>query len=242
MMLVKSIKTHFPPALRTTLTTNTQFQAIGTVLAPDSSASYAFFKLNSILATGPSIQATTLVLPGAYGLVYPCGINYLLSTITNDNPMQAARAPYNQFLVLGSRIRLMMLTTGAGNTNPTQVVLLPSADNWIASGLAQTIENLLEQPYARSLVIPPLSTAKGLCLTNSCSTKKIFGLTRNLATNDDPWTGTATVQPLQIATWVIGFNNMGIGVTSAYVVDVQVSVEYDVILFGRNMFGSVAPI
>lgn len=239
----RSLNQHYPPALRTRLTMNTTFPMVGTAESPNNSATFAFFKQNSVLNCGPALQLANNVAPLAYSATFPSGINYLLSSSQNTNTLTAARAPYNQFLVMGSTIRLTMCTPSSVNANPIQVVIYPASENYLTSGMGQSIENLGEQPLSKRTVVPSVCTTRGITMKSSIQTGKLFGLTRQTATNDNFYTGEYNVDPVNLGTWIIGMNNLGSALnTEAFTVDCSVTVSYDIILFDRNLFGSVAPI
>lgn len=242
----KDISQHFPPALRTKLTMNTTFPMSGVTGGANNNATFAYFKHNSILNCGPSLQSTATLAPGDYTGTFPSGINYLLAQSQNTNTLTAARAPYNSFLVIGSSIRLLMTSDQAGNTHSVQAVIYKSSENYGGSsgpGIGQSVENLGEQPGAVSCLIPPETTSKAIILKTSSSTKKIFGLTRNVATNDKDYIGTWQTSPAGLSTYIIAMNNAGSGtINEPFDIECKVTIVYDVIFFDRNMFGSVVPI
>lgn len=242
-ILSRSLNATFPPFLRTTMTVHGTSSMAGT-LAPgtDGSATFHFFKLNSILSVGPSIQADVAAPPGAYAANYPGAIKYLLSSSTNTNPLQILGAPYALFLVIGSRITIKISRIESStDVQPIQFVLVPQSTDWSTLGMGQTVHNIGEQPYAVNTVIPPEITTKPVVVRSGITMKKLHGLTRDIATNDDDYTGIWNAGPTVLSNWLLAANT-NTQTSVAWNLTYEYTIDYDTVFSDRNMFGSGAPV
>jgi len=249
VLISKSIKEHYPPALRTTLTVNMPFginQAIGVGL--DNNSFYAAARANGLISTGVATGPGGTVL-AAYGANYPAGINYLLGNPTPGNVVaNTVTAPYSRYLVIGSRCRIRIYednntAIGAISNSVTRLMLIPFEGDVqaIANGITMPMGNWVEQPYVKSSIMPFQQTAGKYILTNHISTKKLFGINKNMTTDDTNYIGTYNTNPTLPWTWLFGINNLYPANTAALYFAVEMIVDYDIIFFERNVFKSVAP-
>jgi len=240
VLLAKSLKEHFPPALRTRLTTDASIIInipAGTILTDASVAAIAF-RGNSIIQVGPALGYNQNPL-STYALSYPAGIDYLLGQglLTNTSS-----APYRSFLVIKSWITVKLVESIAGATNDVaRAVLAPIAYDPQSSAITQFVANMIEQPYAKSRLIPLLVTIPdGIVLKNYMSTKKMYGINKNITTDDKDYVGSWNTSPTNPWTWLLMINNVG-PVITALNFTADVKITHDVIFFERNIFKSVAP-
>jgi len=237
----KSLDAHFPPALRTKLKMVTDFKVTGTVSTADGCASYFTFHGNNPGTVGPSIEASQNAAWGAYGVNFPAGLIYLMGTQSGSG---VAAGIYQSCLVLGSSIRIGIATdTATVNPSPIFMTVFPIADEQTGYKINYPVSNLAEQMYAKHILVPQ-NEAEQMILKNSCSTKKVFGFTRDIATNDDQLVCTMATgvlgAPQYPWNWTVGMRNADNGST-AWTLALDVEIVYDCIFYDRNIFSSQAP-
>jgi len=230
----------FPKFLRTVLAVSSTNYITLPSGGGDSSAMHLAFKQNCILNCGPASQLSDSTNFGSYATNFPVGINYLLGSSVFSNTQ---KAPYSRFMVVGSKITLKMIP---GNTvvEPLNLVLWPNVTiNQAASGsvsITQSINNLIEQPDSKYKMISEVA-AQQVVMTHRMSTKKAFGLTRNLATEDTPYTGNYNTDPANVCNWILSLNNATLSTIYQATLCVTWRIDYDVIFYDRNMFTSGSP-
>jgi hypothetical protein len=236
----RKLTEQFPAELRTTLSVVSSNEITLPIGTGDNCACHLAFKASCILNCGPAFQEDDAHAFAAYATNFPCGINYLLGAQTFSNTQ---KAPYSKFVVLGSKITLK-ICPNASAVNPVFLVLWPNTTiNQASAGsvmITQSVANLLEQPDSKYMVMSELYAADGLVMTHKMSTKRMFGLTRNLASQDITYTGNYNTDPAQIGNWVLSMNNANQAATSTGV-SLAWKIDYDVIFFNRNIFTSTAP-
>lgn len=246
VMLAKSLNEHFPPALRTKLTVNCPLNManVGGVGTVDGNCRFNIYKGNSIIACGPA-AADAGNAPGSYGNNYPAGIDYLLGNVIPGGVIgNAETAPYSRYLVIKSSI-IIRITPELGNINQAvRMTLTPFAGDAGAATviITQSNGNFVEQPYSKHRIVPfNVTSAVPVILKNSMSTKKIYGINKNVTTDDILFTGVYNTSPANPWTWIFGVNNSNNSLTTALSFTGDVRITYDVIFFDRNIFKSQAP-
>lgn len=239
--IAKSIYGQFPPILRTKLVANITTPFALTAGGADGNAGYLVWRGNGLIGVGPAGQASQAVPLGVYAAEYPTGLYYLLSS---DN-LGGSTAPYGVYQVIGSTI-VLRITTGSGTSNhPMQLVLLPQ-DGLVtlpAVGAQYTlnVQDLREQPYAVSTIIPPTMTAHAVVLRNSITTSKLLGI-NILSTGDDTLAGNYTANPTGHWHWLLGMRNADGNDTVASTIVISATITYDVLFSGRNLMRTSPPI
>lgn len=238
---IHTISTLFPPDLRTTMNIAYSFPIVGSAATADSCATFSFFRGNCIIQSGVAQIANINLAVPAYGASYPGGIRYLLASGSTTSATPSS-GPYNKYLVLGSKITIRITTEG--NTNhSTQWVLFPFSEEVSGKTWNLNTGSCAEQNYMKRLVCPGTLTNKALTLSHQISTKKMYGLSRNIATEDSDYCGdyasAPTVQTSWV--WVLATNNADGTNTQGFTCTATVNIEYDTIFFDRNLNFSSAP-
>lgn len=240
---------HFPPALRTTLTVNLPYFIGVAAGGVDGVGSYYAQRGNVITDCGlAAAQATTIPTPFTPYLpnIFPGGINYLLNKNPLLNQDNTQTAPYSRYLVLGSSINVRICNTpdGAGNivTPAMSIILVPISGNMNGKLAAMTVENYREQPYSKNRLMAPLC-GYPITMNHKMSTKKIFGLTRNLSTDDTEFTGDAGTAPVdsKVWNWMLAIQVADLGDTLGYSLSTVITTSFDIIFYERNLLKSINP-
>lgn len=236
----KTISTLFPSDLRTKLNIAYSFPITGTVGNSDSAATFCFFRGNCIVMSGQAqIAAINSVVP-AYGASYPGGIRFLLASGSTTSATPSS-GPYNKYMVLGSKIQIRINTEGSTN-HSTQHVLFPFSEEVSGKTWNLNTGSCAEQNYMKRIVCPGNLTNRALMLSHGMSTKKMYGLSRNIATEDADYAGDWQSAPLALASWVwVLASNNADGTTTGFSCTATVNIEYDTIFFDRNLNFSSAP-
>lgn len=252
-MLVKSLNQVFPPNLRTTVKCSFNFSIEHEVAAPDSGATFHAFRGNAIINSGWSSTKFNATFP-AYQTSQCAGAYYLLSSERYDDsaPGLNNAAPYSRYMVLSSKINLKVISDETDtdgnlsvNRSGTTLVLFPYAGEVVGTGVTWLIpvNTCAEQTNAVKRITPSQMTGTALNITRKMSTKRVFGLSRNISTNDTAFTAAFNSAPPATNSWVwiLATNNVdGTNDLPTYFRGV-VTMEYDVIFYDRNLLLSTAP-
>lgn len=244
VMISRSIHEVYPPVLRTRLTAMVPFLVNPVSGGIDGNAFFTLIRGNGLIAIGPA-QAGSSVAFSTYSNNYPGGINYLLGNFSPGGVISnAVTAPYSRYLVIKSWITVKFTEELGANNHVVRAVLLPVNNDPqpLALGISQAVGNLREQNYSKDVLVPIVVTSsRATQLKNSISVKKIYGINKNLTTDDSTFVGNYSSDPLSAFTWLFAMNNVDPSVTSSYVFTCEAVVTYDVLFFARNVMKSVAP-
>jgi len=228
----------FPPMLRTKLKTVMYLDATSGTSGPDGRAHGIFYKLNSILNVGPA-QNYPLGTLGSYTANSPSGSYYLLGT---DKLLGNSSGIYQKFMVIASSCTITVSTQATSN-RALEIVLLPRSQE--AGADIMVTSQLAEQPYAKTMILPPVLNNIPKKLYSRISVAKLGGLTSLGTTNSDYVGGSiaygASVQdPPELYNWSFRAHNMD-GSDNGYALVVKAEVMHDVIFFDRNIATTSAP-
>jgi len=235
----------YPPILRTRLTAVTPFTILNPmqVVSIDGNASFVIWRGNGLINVGPA-QALAGVGFGAYAGNIPGGLNYLLGNFAPGGLItNTVNAPYYRFLVIKSWITVKFLEEFPGTNNHViRAVLLPVNNDvqGTTTGISQGMANMREQNYSRDVLVPINQTSHAMVLKNSISLKKLYGINKNLTTDDVEFTGNFNTDPPSTFTWVFGVNNADT-TGAAITLTCEAIVTYDCLFYNRNVMKSVTP-
>lgn len=253
LLLNKSINVRFPPCLRTTMHASYNVNVSPTDLLPDAGCNYYCFRGNCIIDCGVATTPYNNSFAGPYTLSQCSGSSLMISSERTLDALASSNqaAPYTKYMVLGSRIKLKFAsdTTGSRVENATALnaALIPYANELVGTSqiVQMPVNTIAEQSYAKSVLVPAVTTGKSIVLSNSITTKKIFGLTRNLSTNDEFFSGTYDSAPAADKTfvWLLAVNRCdNEAVSSQAEYGCRVDLYYDTLFYDRNMIMSNKPI
>lgn len=244
--LYKSLCTIFPKRMRTRLhfAWNVALNNLGT-------PQIYVFKGNDVLRCGPS-QALTGNISTSFSANNPSGLLFLLSS---NAVVTGAVAPYNQYRVYGSSMKMSIQPTTSAASAATyegvRAILLPASTDGEGSYnhtslSAQSTNSLLEQPKVRSVVLPKILTTKSVVLKATQSTQNQFGFRYPSTIEATPIldgqiSAAATYAlPQLIWNWVSFIRSADDN--ASVTADVQWDIHYDVEFFNRNTATSATPV
>jgi hypothetical protein len=212
------------------------------------------FKGNSVLSVGPSEQQSASGAYGTFGTyinTVPGGLSYLLSSNQLVDSTATSLSPYSRFMVMGSKITIRLCpdvdTAGSDVNRVLRVILVPIPYNPQLLAGAQyapsSPNNLRELPYAKEVVISGGINVKPTTISHQMTTKKIFGLTREVATNDGfAYSGTYSGDPLQSWVWLMAIHQVNlINTATGYIIPFDANIEHDTCLWNLNNLRSTIP-
>lgn len=209
----------FPDAYRVPMRCTTNFVLAGNL------NNYISYKGNGVYATGPNVNN------GGYNSNVPAGIAALFKSA---EAAAGDTAPYVNYRVHGSRIVVLAAPTGGGPV--TRMVVFPCRIDAATIG-ASNFNQIGEQPYACTRVLPPTQNIPPQAVTCDMLTTKLFGEPSNFI-NDANFGANGTGMPVFGWYWNIYF--FGDGATNVQI-NASVTIDYDIEFYGRANLLSTIP-
>jgi hypothetical protein len=221
---VKSIQQLFPDRLRCKLRNfyNQTFACAGGAIY---SAGIMANNLH-VPISAPTTAGATLPFASSTSIV---GLGAILGA---SGPAQAA--PYWQYRIHGSYIKCMIQSSVNG-TSPGIFVLFPTTD-YASLPAVNTFNVTIQQeyPYSRIAHVGGYTLNRGVIVSNSMTTARIFGLKYKSSIEDPSYAGQSgtAVSANNTWAWVYSFFP-DTGNNSAITIDIE--VIYDIEFFDRNL-------
>lgn len=228
----------FPPSvcvkMRTSISCNIAVNA-GAIAGNPLEYVFGLNKVNK----GPTINYPLgTIASGSRYVGVPSGIYDLLS-VNSPVISGASAAPYYQYMIKRSYIRVEYCPEGTANKT-VQVLIYPTPyDNTINPSVVSS-GIVAEQPLTKNWLVPPVLNDKPHVFTHSISVKELFGLD-NLGNQNSEFTGEVTANPPNTASWTVRISNADNTSLNAITSTMKVYIIDDFEFFNRNVLNSSVP-
>lgn len=184
------------------------------------------YKANSFHQIGPQNDWA-----GSFSTNVPTGLYNLLSS----NTASGSVAPYARAYIDRSSIEVQYSTQGTINTSVV-LAIIPSLSPTLA---AITISNLVEQPFAKYVMLPPVLNTKAITLSHSINMEQITGMSAGVARKVQYEYTDPNLDPVRPVYWHV----LGMAVDGATTIygNLVVSIKHHATLFNNNVLNSGVP-
>lgn len=229
----------FPEQLRTKLRCVQYISVLTNTTAPI--ANDFLFKANGLSFLGAQRYQPPGTVASSFSPQYPSALATLLGPYLPDG---LGLSIYSTYLVIGSSIKIELLSAGAsGGTSSVVFSLFPTRD-----ASTMTSSHVDEQPYVKSLLLPAVITTRAPYLYNSLSTKEFLG-TGDITSADFHYTGgynnvaapTTISLPQNQWFWNLRIANTSASSTTPIQAELKVTQYFDVIFSKRNHLTTIGP-
>jgi len=176
-------------------------------------------------------------LGGYSGTIAPSGISYLLGDSNQGGSNAGGNAPYYNYRVYKSRVRVRFLglpNLAGANAILTVVPLLGYASS-VFAGMSNT--QVCEQPYAKWMLINALPYGPVPTVVNQMSSLELYGDKFKSTLESGQYDGNWNSAPSNQWQWLIALQTMAATVANYTLIGtVVVEIEDDVEFFSRNTY------